>query len=714
MGPIAGILPAHAGSAADLGIRSVTQDARRPSLSDDALRWVLGGAALLLLGAYLWRYPVGIPLPEARDLVAPDVSKLWGALRAGLALGALNLAAAGVGIRVAAALQLPRRSGWWVPAVLGLGLLVLAYSVLTLAALHILTPAALAVLLLLCVAAGGRPLLQALRSAASTTTQASGWALVACAVLLLGPLLQALGPEPGWDALTYHLALPERYLHENGIVVTPFSVFSTFPAAVEMLFVFALAFDAQALANLLHLEFGVLSAWVVFAMARGASFRAGLLALAVLAADPLFVTDLGLAYNDLAACLYVLLAAALLQHGLEEDSTRWFIACGVFAGAAAAVRYTTWGLLPALLLLVWIPPLQRSPRRALRASVVVAASASIVVLPWLVRNLLFTGNPVAPALEGWFHAPGGEFYHPVALRQSTAFLQAIGMGRGFGDLLALPWNLTYRAEPGDYRAFAFQIGCLYLLGAGLALAGGRRARLPVSTTLLKLSLLLSLFWFFTSQEPRYLLPTLALLAVVGGIAGDALIPRIGLGRLWLALPLLAVVHAQLPSLFGVIPGYSWGLGSRGSVPEERQPGDVVGERLRQELGPQDRVLLMFEPRSFYFRGLDYVPYHTMEGPQLLQAIHDANRRNDLSGFFEGLGASHVLLNRNLLERFSAMQVPGYSPDELRSDLAALRRFLDTHTEPLLTERGIAVHRIRDGASEARLRAARLRRRAAEH
>jgi hypothetical protein len=663
-----------------------------------AARWAFGAAAALLLAGYFARQPLAVPLPDAGALGLPDLARLGLLLRVLVGLLAVNAAAWGLGRGMLTHLRARPRDGLTLPAELGLGLLALAYAVLGLAALQQLGPVTLGALLVLGAGAGAPALWRALRAGRGRLRVArEAWLAGAALLLLATPLLRAFGPDPGWDALTYHLALPERYLFENAVVVTPFSVFSVFPLTTQMLYALALAFDAAPLAGWLHLEFGVASAWLVFALARRASPRAGWLALAGLAADPLFVWELGLAYADLSACFFTLLAAAFLFEALEGrdgSGRRAWLLCGIFAGAAASVRYPSWGVPPALLALLWLPPWRGPARQHLRESLALGGAALAVLLPWLVRNAVAAGNPFAPALQSWFHAPGQEFFHPLALAQNAAFIREIGFGRSLADLIALPWNLTMRVVPGDYRAFAYPIGALYLVGLGACLLAGRRGRPPAARRLLTLSGLLTLFWFYTGQDPRYLLPALALLAVAAGIAGDSLLPRRGPGRWWLALPLLAVLQAQIPSVAGLPHAYGRGLGPRaGSLPTG-EAAQRAGERLREMLSPEDRLLLVLEPRGWYFRGLDYIPYHLADGSPVLLRIHEALARGALSDLWAELGVTHVLLNADMPARMPPMYVPGYGLAELTADLRALTDHLARRAEPVLVDEGVRVYRLR--------------------
>lgn len=642
--------------------------------------------ALAALSLSFAREPFALALPEPGWLAPPTAARSFGVLRAFAGLALLNLAAWGLGTGCIRALPMPGARG---PAQLGFGFAVLSVAVLALAASHALSPLWIGALLALGCGVGAYDALGRER-----TQPRHAWAWLGAGVTLLAsPALAAFGPDPGWDALTYHLAVPERYTFANGIVVTPWSVFSAFPHATAMLYLLAETLDGPALARLLHLEFGVLTGIVAWRAARATSPRAAWLAAAALAACPLYAWELSVAYADLSACFYTLLAALAFTAPRGERDWRRFVAAGVFAGAAAACRYPSWPLLPVLGLCLWLPgsPAGAGVRARALASLAFGGAALAVLAPWLLRNLVFTGNPVAPLAQRWFAAPGSEFFAPTALAQNASLLRAIGPGRGFLELLALPWNLTFEASVGDYRAFGFRIGVLFALGAAAGLLAGRAGRPAQARSLWLVAGLLTLCWFFTTQEPRYLLPALVLVAVAGASAADALLPQGRLGRPWLALPLLAVLHTQLPIASALPERYGLALGGlEAAVPAAAR----AGAKLREMLESGDRLVVFFEPRGYFFRGLDYVPYHLGSGSPLLVALHAAAERDALPELFSALGASHVLLETQLRPVTTPRFTPDYSREDFVSDLRALERHLERRAFRVLEEGSIVVYRLR--------------------
>jgi hypothetical protein len=668
-----------------------------PKLALSAI--TLGGAALL--GAVVLRYPAGGGVPWSPGLLlAFDAAKVPAFLRALLVLLALNLAAWPCGGLVYRLLGGPAGHHPGLDALrrLALGLLVLADLFLLLAALHLLhVPLLLALGGGLAVVGAGQAAL-ALRGRALPLPRAlwrNGLVIGAALALALTAgvaLCAAHMPDYGWDAFTYHLALPERYLFENRIVVAPLFPHTAFPLTIEMLYGLVLAADPGPAAKLLHAELGGLVAATVWTMASRHARRAAVLGLLVLLADPLFHWELGVAYTDLGAAAFAILALASLQEWREHGSPVAWRLCAVLCGACVATRYTAGAVPLAVLAALWMAP--GAWRVKLRHSLVLGLLATAVLAPWLVRNAALTGNPIAPVLQRFFYAPGQEYFDPLALEQQVAFAHGVGYGRGPLQMALLPLNLTARVDLENYRGFGFRIGPLYVIGLAAALAFTAARRAPALRLFLPVFAVLVLAWFLSAQEPRYLLPALALAAVMGGVGLHELGAAAG-SRAWAAGPLavgaVALVHtlagpaARLPWVYGYALG---GLSVEGFRAQE--PVVQVAEALRARLGPEDRLLLVYEPRGFFFRGLRYVFAETRD---LMQLVHRSGDADALAVQVRELGVSHVLVNANNVARYGTTSVPGYGPAELEQDLRLLEQMLARRSAPLLSERGVVVRRM---------------------
>lgn len=654
-----------------------------------------------MLALHIARYPVGDPMAARWELLGlPGLDKLW-ALASTLAwLALLNVAAWSSGALPMRWLPLPPvladlRPLWRI----ALGLALLAWGVLGLAALHALEPGFLIALLALpALALAGARLGRWPRP---PRLARSGAGVLGVAVLGLGMLqafVDVFGPEPGWDALTYHLALPERYLFENGVVMTPFSHLSGYALQTQMLYLLALAVDRPELAVLIHFEYGALLLWTLWRLGRRVSPRAALLAPLLLLAEPLFQKELGWAYADLPLAFHASLAAAAFVAWLEDPRQRSALAlAGVACGLCAATRYLG-ALVPASLCLVlWLTPPSRRLRESLGACLALGVLSLCIAAPWLLRNALLSGNPVVPFLQSLFHPPGHEFIEPLVLEQSTAWVRSIGMGRDPWALLALPWNLTMETTPGIYsESFGYQVSPLLVVGvlAALLLPGLRRD-VPMRAVLALIGVQ-TLLWFYTIQEPRFLLPVFALAAWVGGVAFDRLAGQGRLGPALLALPAVAVLYAQLLRLPALPEQYAVALGARGAaVPE---PAQRAAALLRREMGRDETLLLLFERRGFLFRGLRYIPYHGSSGSPVLLWIHRQPHWRALHCELERMGVTHLFIDREAL-RASPVFLPAYTPTDYIADLRRIETLLREGGEPRLRSGGAALVRLRPASCD---------------
>ena len=75
-------------------------------------------------------------------------------------------------------------------------------------------------------------------------------------------------PEIFYDALVYHLALPDLYWMRGGITPTPENLYSGLPLQASMLYALALPLGGDGLAHFVGWAFGVGSALLVFVLGR--------------------------------------------------------------------------------------------------------------------------------------------------------------------------------------------------------------------------------------------------------------------------------------------------------------------------------------------------------------------------------------------------------------------------------------------------------------
>jgi Dolichyl-phosphate-mannose-protein mannosyltransferase len=335
-----------------------------------------------------------------------------------------------------------------------------------------------------------------------------GIVLLAVAIGLVG----ALAPEIEYDALWYHLWLPQQWLLAGHPVDFIQEYVSLYPLHWELLYGAGLVMGGAGAAKLLSfacLPLGALLAWqLTRRFTPGAS---PWLAAALFVTTPIVLWEATTAYVDLALALFLGLAVYALLAYLEQRTWQWLVLTAILFGLSLAIKN--------LALLLWVPAVAglglflwregRSWRAALPAFVVAGVSL-LFALPWYLRSYLASGNPFFPDLYAIFGAYPVERWSPVSERGLAAFKDHFGTPRTLQNSLLLPWNMTVHAAQ-----FGGTLGPLYLILLPL-LALGRRSQAVTWMTGLGLSYLILWASPLSSFQMRFLVPITPLLAVLGG------------------------------------------------------------------------------------------------------------------------------------------------------------------------------------------------------
>ena len=435
------------------------------------------------------------------------------------------------------------------------------------------------------------------------------WLRVAVLALLGLALLMSLAPPTKWDALTYHLAGPRAYLEAGRIISIPHNHFLGFPQLTEMLYLWLLILARPQAAALLHWAFGMLLLLSLLGLTRRLRHPdAGWLAAAILLAGASVWGEFGWPYNDLAQMAMTFAALVMLQAFGEIGQGRRYgllVWSGLFTGLAMSTKYTSAGAaLGIAALSAWLSRHEGFGAAVQRIGMV-AGVALIAFAPWLIKNALLDGNPVAPfvwgtsgfdALDQWYYLRPGT---GLSLRSLITFpLEATVYGReGLGPYMASSGPLLigllplaavnwHRRPPSDR---ALIVGLLiFSLPPYLAWLAGAATS-----------------WFMA--QTRLLFPLFPALALVGALGLDGLGEEISqsadLVKVVQAAVLIAVAVALLSASIAVAGSAPLPVVA-GLQPEEDYLLQHLGTHYAamQQINalPEDaRVLTLWEPRIFY-------------------------------------------------------------------------------------------------------------------
>ena len=519
-----------------------------------------------------------------------------------------------------------------------------------------------------------------LRSARGVRPQLRGfeWVWVLAGVLaLIVALLSAFLPPLDYDVLEYHLGVPARYLEAGCIAGLPTNVYSNFPLTVEMHYLIGLAVlgkvNGGCFAQLFNVAASVAAGLAVAALAWELFKQraAALLALALFATTGWFlVLASSKQYVEPTLTLLTVLAVLAFFRGVEAGRTevRWLVLAGLLTGFACSAKYPA-ALFLAAPLTAWLGARWLTRREASGrglASLLLFTGALLLALsPWLIKNLLVTGNPVFPLLQGAFDGGGWgglerarwEQAHALGISEPAEWL------RDLQDLLEGEGELPALILSGG--AFAFVPLLLF----------GQRRRPATLAFVGYVVLCLALWVVFTHRIQRFLVPTLAVAVTLsaGGVEG---LRTEGLRRLLRVL----VTVLMAASIFGAWPWLNrlWALDlSRpepflkerlsiypsASVPSIREWGSIYRAcEFARALPPGERLLSVGEARSFYF-GPNVRTGTVFDRKLLDELLADDPQPKELARRLEQQGFHYVFVNWWELSRLQSTYAYDYGGRE---------------------------------------------------
>ena len=320
----------------------------------------------------------------------------------------------------------------------------------------------------------------------------------------------------GSDTVAYHLLGPKVWLRAGMIRPVADNCHTAFPQTAETMYAALMATGgplAPCFAD--FLTFGLLLAMSAsLAMRCGLDATGGWWVAAIVATMPAVFSGAHLAFVD---GLYAAFFLAAVRAALDAERHPEWTSFGIFRGLLIATKYT--GLLAVPALAVSLVFLQRKSdqgkwQRASEGFAFAGIATLLVAAAYYVRNWLLLGCPIYPPPPGLVHLCHAKYLSTQAVLDFHRYIlqRGAGLGRGPLALLLLPFNLTY------HTANFHGAGGIGLVPLGLAPIGILVTRKSLTTKFLViLAILLTLAWFLTQQESRFLIHVYVIATVFGVI-----------------------------------------------------------------------------------------------------------------------------------------------------------------------------------------------------
>ena len=329
-------------------------------------------------------------------------------------------------------------------------------------------------------------------------------------------LVHTLAPETRTDAMGYHLGLVQRYYREHGFISLTTNIYAQISQGAEMLYLFAYAIGRESAAKIVHFSFLVATVGAILCLARRfQADLAGIFGAVVFFTCPVVIPDATAAYNDCALAFSLFMVFYVLALSWHDPRREWLVLMGLLIGFSFAIKYT--GVVAVSAAIAAAVRTQRQEgrwRTALLGFGLTGVAAAAIGLPWLAKNAVFTGNPLAPFFNAWFRNPYFSIEWESAYRFAMSSYRQGPLDR-WEQITAAPYDLVL----GD--RYGGSVGWILLL-APIAFLAVRR---PLGRAVLAASLVCALPWL-ANAGARFLIPSVIFGAFALGLVLESLPQRI--------------------------------------------------------------------------------------------------------------------------------------------------------------------------------------------
>lgn len=318
-------------------------------------------------------------------------------------------------------------------------------------------------------------------------------------VSLLFSFLSNWLPIYHFDALMYHVMLPKAYLLEGRITDLSWQIQSGMPQNGEMFYLWGLSLINETSALLIVWLLGVTSLVGLGAFINEHfGFRSALVGITSFLCGYTVLSALTWGYVDWVTFLFSVALLLTFFTWLIHQDWHWLVLAGVFGGLLMGSKYTSGAIQISMEVAITLFCL-RTRKSWWKAMLFYNLPLLIVFSPWLIKNFIFTGNPVYPL----FFVSGN--MNPIRIDN----YQSAPAWGNWMDFFLLPVMATITGFPGT-DGFGSAIGPLLLAMSVLVWVGWQRFNVQqrmLLKTMIWMAVTGILVWATANQMSGFLVQT---------------------------------------------------------------------------------------------------------------------------------------------------------------------------------------------------------------
>jgi len=532
-------------------------------------------------------------------------------------------------------------------------------------------------------------------------------------------------PPVSRDALTHHLAVPKLWIANHGMLELPHLPFSYYPMNLDHLYLIPLIFHNDILPKYIHFLFGLMTAYLIFRYLKPRLNTTYALTGALFFLSTPIIIKLGTtAYVDLGLIFFTFSGILFFFKWMASAfRVKYIVYCGILCGLAVGTKYQ--GLIVLLLLslsivLVYIRSMPQNginQARALVFSGIFVLSALLTFAPWMVRNTVWTGNPVHPLFKSLLSdsRPSQPAVSTLNHRSDTEPEGTPTKGKSWGhfnvrqyiyqetgwETLTTPIRIFFQGRDNDPRYFDGKLNPFLLLLPLMGFMGFRKDRVPIQKEKLFLAsfsfLYVMIVYLQADMRIRYvtpILPPMVILSMFGLFNLKRLLQSgFSIKNRWVQSVILSLVMGTLFFLnsvylvkqFSVVNPIPYILGKvdRNSYITRHRPEFAVINHANNYLPSNSRILAIFLGRRGYYSDREMI----FDFSFMTKFVKVSDNPDHLYREFIKRDITHVLFRYDLFNQWINSNTLS------DSERTVIKIFLDNYTELVYTELGHGLYRL---------------------
>jgi 4-amino-4-deoxy-L-arabinose transferase-like glycosyltransferase len=480
---------------------------------------------------------------------------------------------------------------------------------------------------------------------------------------------------------------------------------------LDLLYLIPLAFNNDIAPKFIHFAFALITAIMIFRyLSRRTGSACAWLGALFFLTLPVIVRLSATVYVDLGLICFFFAALLYLFDWIESGfRPRPLIISGIFCGLALGTKYN--GLVGLFLLGLFVPFVYARVRAGTRyVSLKAAAWGALFVLvsllvfsPWMVRNVVWTGNPVYPLYNKVFNPPPPSVEKndkAPSPRISHIQVRRDLYGESWAQIALIPVRVFFQGKDDSHRLFDGRTSP-FLLILPLCLIPGFRTRSRQEKTEILLMLFFSLLFLLyacaqTSIRIRYFSPILPPLVVLAMLGLHNFQTRILAPVRWSGPVKTFLVFAVISVMLGLNAAYMVERFKK-DRPLAYLMGNMTRDEYIQAFRPEYATFqyanahLARDAKIFglFMGGRGYYSDRFVAFPDslLYKAAKEAASGQDVAATLAGKGFTHILMSYsgfNLWLNEAASE----------HDRQVLREFFESHVEVLFSREGYGLLEIK--------------------